>query len=107
MSLREDSLSVYPMFISGFTFIKPFSDEKPPYPDWRQLQTQSWQEEVFAEFLKGSDLTDLLLGDPEIDNEESGFTVLWSYAANLNEFEPCLVFLCIFKVKKPTHAECR
>eukprot|EP00434_Breviolum_minutum_P041589 symbB.v1.2.036998.t1/scaffold5351.1/size28190/3 len=31
---------------------------------------QNAKEEIFAELLKGSDLTDLLLGDPEIDNEE-------------------------------------
>ena len=62
----------------------------------RQLQTQSWQEEIFAEFLKGSDLTDLLLGDPEIDNEESG-SIKLCCADNLNEFEPYMS--CIFKVK--------
>ena len=62
---------------------------------WKQRQC--WQEEIFAEFLKQSDLTDLLLGDPEIDSEEWGFTVWWSYADNLNECEPYMS--CIFKVK--------
>lgn len=50
----------------------------------RQLETLSWQEELFAEFLKGSELTDLFLGDPEIDSEERGDMI---YEVMLSQFE--------------------
>jgi len=48
------------------------------------LPTLSWEEELFPEFLKGSEFTDLFLGDPEIDSEEWGDMI---YAVTLRQFE--------------------